>query len=177
MLWRVTTRTDFSAMACSIARAWFVVGEAWTPLILRDLSLGFTRFDELRADLGIARSILADRLRTLERAGVVTKRPYESTNRPRHEYVLTDMGRELVPLIVAIAQWGDRWLDDGSGPPIEFDHSCGETAEAMIICSHCQGPIKADDVTARVGPGSQIGPGSYRADLLPTTPANQDDRR
>lgn len=172
----VTQRTDFSAMACSIARAWSVIGEPWTPLVLRDLSLGFARFDDLRADLGIARSILTDRLGTLERAGVISKQAYQSTNRTRHEYILTEMGRELVPLVIAITQWGDRWLDDGDGPPIEFDHSCGATPQARIICTQCGKPLTADDVKARAGPGTQIGPGSYKADLLPTTPTEPSNR-
>ena len=164
-------RTDFSAMACSIARAWSVIGEAWTPLILRDLSLGFARFDDLQADLGIARSILTDRLKTLERADVVSKREYPSMNRPRHEYVLTEMGRELVPIIVAMAQWGDRWLDDGEGPPIAFGHTCGAPLQAEIVCSGCRLPLTADAVTAYAGPGARIGPGSRRSDLLPKNQA------
>ena len=165
----MTQRTDFSAMACSIARAWAVIGEPWTPLIVRDLSLGFTRFDDLRADLGIARSILTDRLATLEHAGVISKQAYQSINRTRHEYILTEMGQELVPLVVAITHWGDRWLDNGNGPPIEFDHACGSTLRAMIICPQCQKSLEAGSITARAGPGSRLGPGSYKVDLLPTT--------
>lgn len=166
----MTQRTKFCAMACSIARTWSIVGEPWTPLVLRDLSLGITRFDDLCADLGIARSILADRLKTLERAGVVTKQAYQSANRIRHEYLLTPMGQEIVPLIVAIAQWGDRWLDDGKGPPIQFRHSCGALPQATIACDHCGQPLTADTITAQAGPGSQAGPGTYLADHLPTAP-------
>lgn len=172
----MTQRTDFSTMACSIARAWSVIGEPWTPLIVRDLSLGFTRFDDLRADLGIARSILTDRLRTLEHAGVISKKAYQSVNRTRHEYVLTEMGQELVPLVVAITQWGDRWLDNGNGPPIEFDHACGATAQASIVCTHCAKPLTANDVAARAGPATQIGPGTYKAGLLPTNPTEPDSQ-
>ncbi|MCP5033444.1 MAG: helix-turn-helix transcriptional regulator [Actinomycetia bacterium] len=157
-------------MACSIARAWSVIGEPWTPLILRDLSLGFSRFDDLQADLGIARSILTDRLKTLERAGIVSKQQYPSTNRTRHEYVLTKTGEELVPIIVAVAQWGDRWLDDGTGPPIAFGHSCGVTLQAEMVCSDCGQPVTADSVTVAAGPGRRIGPGTHRADLLPKAP-------
>lgn len=160
-------RTDFSAMACSIARAWSIVGEPWTPLVLRDLSLGFSRFDDLQADLGIARSILTDRLRTLVEAGVVSRQTYSSANRTRHEYVLTDMGRELVPLIVAFTQWGDRWFDDGEGPPITFAHACGEALQAQIVCSQCSEPVEASDVAASAGRGARNGPGTHKSDLLP----------
>lgn len=163
----MTQRTDFSAMACSIARAWSVVGEPWTPLIVRDLAMGFSRFDDLRADLGVARSVLADRLKTLEAAGVIERRTYRSVSRPRDEYVLTDMGRDLVPMVVALTQWGDRWLDDGNGPPVVFGHSCGVSAKAVIICSECGEPLEAGEVTASAGPGTRIGPGTHRADLLP----------
>lgn len=160
-------RTDFSAMACSVARTWSIVGEPWTPLVLRDLSLGFSRFDDLQADLGIARSILTDRLRTLVAAGVVSRQTYSSSNRTRHEYVLTSMGRELVPLIVAFTQWGDRWLDDGEGPPITFSHECGEALQAQIVCAQCGEPVAADGVAAFAGPGGRIGPGTHKSDLLP----------
>ena len=165
----MTQRTDFSAMACSVARAWSIVGEPWTPLILRDLSLGFSRFDDLQADLGIARSILTDRLRTLVTADVVSRQTYSSANRTRHEYVLTAMGRELIPLIVAVTQWGDRWLDDGAGPPINFAHACGADLHAQIICAQCGEPVAAGDVAASAGPGARIGPGTHRSDLLPKT--------
>lgn len=159
-------------MACSMARAWSVVGEPWTPLVLRDLSLGIARFDDLHANLGIARSILAGRLRTLEDAGVVSRHAYQSANRIRHEYLLTPMGQELVPLIVAITQWGDRWLGDGNGPPIQFHHSCGALPQATIVCSDCGQPITADDTIAQAGPGSRTGLGTYHADRLPTAPTD-----
>ncbi len=164
----VTQRTDFSAMACSIARAWAVIGEPWTPLIIRDLSLGFARFDDVQADLGIARSTLTDRLRTLEQAGVIVRRAYPSTTRTRQEYVLTEMGQELVPLVVAISRWGDRWLDDGKGPPIVFRHVCGTTLAADLVCAGCRRAVVASDVSAFAGPGSALGPGTNRADVLPS---------
>ncbi|MGI9605950.1 MAG: winged helix-turn-helix transcriptional regulator [Acidimicrobiales bacterium] len=163
----MSQRTDFSTMACSIARAWSIVGEPWTPLILRDLTLGFSRFDDLQVDLGIARSTLTDRLRTLEGAGVVARKTYRSANRTRYEYVLTDMGRELLPIVVAITQWGDRWLDDGGGAPITFTHDCGSVLQADIVCKECGESIGADRVQALAGPGARIGPGSNLSDLLP----------
>lgn len=160
-------RTDFSAMACSLARTWSVVGESWTPLILRDLSLGLSRFDDLQADLGVARSVLSDRLATLEQAGVISKQPYASSNRTRYQYALTEMGRELVGLTVALTQWGDRWFDDGDGPPIVFEHSCGARLHAEIVCSECGESLTAGEVAARAGPGSRIGPGTYGIGSIP----------
>ena len=84
-------RTDFSAMACSIARSLAVAGEPWSPLVIRDVFVGINRFDELQRDLGISRKVLAERLAHLVDAGMLEKRPY--SERPaRHEYVLTQMG-------------------------------------------------------------------------------------
>lgn len=162
-------RTDFSQMACSIARSWQVIGEPWTPLILRDLAMGITRFDQIKTDLGIATNVLADRLRTLTAAGVVEKREYASANRRRHEYALTEMGKELEPIIMAISQWGDRWLDDGAGPPITFQHhTCGQLSTARVICDHCGQDIQGH-ITPLAGPGSTTGPGTWTADQIPTT--------
>lgn len=161
-------RTDFSRMACSVARTWQVIGEPWTPLILRDMALGMTRFEEFHADLGIARNVLSDRLQTLTEAGVVRKRDYMSANRLRQEYVLTEMGKELQPIIMAISQWGDRWLDDGEGPPVVFHHiPCGELSTARIVCSRCGEDI-GGHTTPLAGPGSEPGPGTSLADEIPT---------
>lgn len=159
-------RTDFGAMACSIARAWAVVGEPWTLLILRDISFGVGRFDELQRDLGIARSVLADRLRTLEGAGVVERRDYRSTNRRRAEYALTNMGEDLVPILVVLTRWGDRWLDDGAGPPIMFEHDCGAGALASVRCDSCGEPLTAATIRAHAGPGSRSGFGTASAEVL-----------
>lgn len=164
-------RTDFSAIACSLSRTWSVIGEPWTPLIIRDLTLGMTRFDQFQADLGIARNVLADRLRTLLDAGVIEKREYESANRTREEYVLSAMGKELVPLVMALTQWGDRWLDDGAGPPVAFHHRrCGKSSSARLVCDHCGNLLEADDLTLLAGPGSRVGPGTRAADRLPRSP-------
>lgn len=164
-------RSDFRSMACSIARSWAVVGEPWTPLVLRDLALGMSRFNEIQSDLGIARNVLSDRLRTLEAAGIVARNEYRSANRKRFEYVLTERGMELVPIVVALAQWGDRWLDDGAGPPIEFHHSCSAPLQVRVVCDECGEEVVAGDVSAYAGPGSRVGPGSHAADVLPTRPS------
>ncbi len=93
-----------------------MVGQRWTPLILRDLFAGMTRFEDIRRDLGIASNILAARLDELERHGVVERRRYQSAP-PRYEYLLTDKGRDLYPVIATLLAWGDKWLADADGPP------------------------------------------------------------
>jgi len=155
-------------MACSLSRTWSVIGEPWTPLIIRDLAIGLTRFEQFQTDLGIARSVLTERLHTLLEAGVIERREYQSENRRREEYVLTPMGKDLVPIVMAITQWGDRWLDDGAGPPVLFHHDrCDHASTARLVCDHCNDPLEADELTLVAGPGSRTGPGTYAAQQLP----------
>jgi DNA-binding HxlR family transcriptional regulator len=157
-------RTDFQTMPCSIARTLAVVGEAWTPLILRDIVFGLTKFDELQRDLGVATNILADRLTTLVEHGLLTRTPYQ--RRPlRYRYELTDKGADLVPVLLALMRWGDRWAVEPAGPPVTIvHHTCGEVTEAVATCSVCARPLEAGDIGARGGPGARRGPGAY---LLP----------
>lgn len=146
-------RTDFGEMSCSIARTLHVAGEPWTPLILRDVFLGTTRFDALQRHLGISRKVLAERLAWLVEHDVLERRPY--SERPlRHEYALTEKGRDFVQVLFAIAAWGDRWEAGAAGPPVLFHHrSCGQLTQAEIRCAHCGEPLRAEDVEVRPGPG------------------------
>ncbi|HUA52536.1 MAG TPA: helix-turn-helix domain-containing protein [Candidatus Sulfotelmatobacter sp.] len=93
---------------CPIARSLDVVGEWWSLLILRDAFRGVRRFDDFQASLGIARNLLARRLKRLVAAGLLETRPY-STRPPRHEYRLTDKGRDLYPVLMTLLDWGKRW--------------------------------------------------------------------
>jgi DNA-binding HxlR family transcriptional regulator len=108
-------RTSFAAMHCSIARTLEVAGEWWTPLILRDIALGITRFDDLQRDLGISRKVLTQRLDTLVAGGVLERQPYQQ-HPPRHQYLLTAKGRDLVPVLFALMAWGDRWAAGAVAP-------------------------------------------------------------
>lgn len=157
-------RTDFRTMPCSIARTLAVVGEAWTPLILRDIVFGITKFDELQRDLGVATNILTDRLNTLVEYGLLTREQYEHRP-PRHRYELTEKGADLLPVLLALMRWGDRWAADPAGPPVSIvHHGCGQPTEPTMTCSGCGEPLRATEVGARAGPGAQRGPGAY---LLP----------
>src|SRR5579875_3460570 len=109
-------RTNFGEMKCSIARTLDVIGEPWSPLILRDVWVGFTRFDQIQADLGISRKVLTERLNHLVDNGVLHRTPYDE--RPRYEYRLTEKGIELVDLLMVMVGWGDRWLAAEAGPPV-----------------------------------------------------------
>ena len=106
-------RTSLDRHPCSIAHTLDLVGEWWTPLILRDVAYGLRRFGELQEDLGISANVLSDRLDSLVREGLLERRAYQERPR-RHEYTLTQKGLELVPALVALMQWGDRWGWDGA---------------------------------------------------------------
>jgi DNA-binding HxlR family transcriptional regulator len=146
-------RTDFGEMACSIARTLHVAGEPWSPLIVRDVFVGITRFDDIRSDLGISRKVLAERLQWLVEQDVLERRPY-SERPPRHEYLLTDKGRELMQVLFAMTAWGDRWTAGEAGPPVHLRHrTCGELTHAEIRCAVCGEELRAEDVTVEPGPG------------------------
>jgi DNA-binding HxlR family transcriptional regulator len=143
-------------MACSIARTLDIAGEPWSPLILRDVWLGITRFEEIQRDLAISRKVLAERLKWLVANGVLEQHPYRE--RPlRHEYRLTQKGFELADVLLAIAAWGDRWTAGDAGPPALFRHrSCGQLTHAELRCAHCGGPLHASDVDVQPGPGAEL---------------------
>ncbi len=135
--------------ACSIASALDIVGDRWTILILRDAFRGLHRFDEFRRDLDIPRAVLADRLRRLVDGGVLVKRQY-SEHPPRDEYRLTDMGRELSPILVGLMQWGDRWLGGPDGPPTVLVHEpCGTEVDLRFHCWECDEDFSPLEIASR----------------------------
>jgi DNA-binding HxlR family transcriptional regulator len=146
-------RKSFSDMNCSVAQCLEVVGEWWSMLIMRDAFLGVTRFDQFQQRLGISRNVLNQRLSHLVEAGVLTKVPY-SDHPLRHDYRLTDKGRDLWPVLTTMRQWGDKYAAP-NGPPLEVVHKgCGETTEAVLTCSACGEPIGPRDVRAVPGRGA-----------------------
>jgi DNA-binding HxlR family transcriptional regulator len=153
-------KQSFANISCSIARAVDVVGQRWTPLILRDLFAGMSRFEDIRRDLGIASNVLAARLEELERHGVVERRQYQSLPL-RHEYVLTEKGRDLYPVIATLLAWGDKWLAEPAGPPALTVHTeCGHVTTARTVCAECGGDLNADNAIPAAGPGAHPGPGT-----------------
>ena len=144
----VATTTPPAGELCSIDRALGVIGDRWTILILRDAFRGIRRFDELRADLQIARPVLADRLKKLVDAGVLARRQYQE-HPPRYEYRLTPMGVELSPALVALMRWGDRWLNDGHPPTVLVHEPCGTELEQGFWCQSCQSTFSPADIASR----------------------------
>ncbi|MFJ9736939.1 winged helix-turn-helix transcriptional regulator [Streptomyces sp. NPDC101166] len=146
-------RPTFADWPCSIARTVDLLGDPWTPLILREAFYGSRRFEQFQQELGIARNTLADRLRRLVEEGLMERRPYESEPL-RHEYPLTEMGRDFFPVLAAMSHWGDRWLAGREGPPVALHHdTCDHDAHAEVVCSACREPMRADDTSVRMGPG------------------------
>jgi DNA-binding HxlR family transcriptional regulator len=141
-------RRSFADKECSIARTLEVVGEWWTLLVLREAFRGVRRFDAMQANLGIARNTLTARLRTLEAHGILERRCYQE--RPaRFEYRLTQKGRDLYPVLVALMQWGDRYAAGAAGPPVRLVHmGCGHDAPPVLACGHCGEPVTARDIRA-----------------------------
>lgn len=148
-------RTQFGDMACSIARTLDVIGEPWSPLILRDVWVGINKFDQIQADLGISRKVLTERLNHLVDAEVLERRPYDA--RPRHAYHLTSKGSELIDVLVVMAGWGDRWLAGEAGPPVLHRHrTCGKIGHAELRCEHCGESMRGVDIEPLPGPGSTV---------------------
>jgi DNA-binding HxlR family transcriptional regulator len=146
-------RTSFTDMTCSIARTLDLVGEWWTPLILRDIFLGIRRFEPLLNHLGISRNILTDRLQTLVDNEILERRLYQESPE-RYEYWLTERGIELFPIFTAVMAWGDKWLRESTGVPAELRHEdCGKVTRPMVVCSKCGGKITLFNVRAQPGTG------------------------
>jgi DNA-binding HxlR family transcriptional regulator len=152
--------TSFALMHCSLAQSLEVIGDWWTPLILRDLYLGMDRFDQFVKDLGISRNLLTDRLATLVDGELVRRTPYQQ-NPVRYSYELTDAGRELVPILMALTAWGDRWATPPAGQPIRFTHAtCGKLTTPTVCCSECGETLAMQDVVPSPGPGGRTAPGT-----------------
>jgi DNA-binding HxlR family transcriptional regulator len=147
---------DWAADNCTIGRTLEIVGDRWTFIVLREVFQGIRRFDDLTVRTAIARTVLTDRLRRLVEAGILRKEPYrEPGARIRYEYRLTQKGLDLYPVLVALAAWGDRYLADPQGSPVEFVHrGCGERVELTMRCEAGHEMELMRDVGGRPGPGA-----------------------
>jgi DNA-binding HxlR family transcriptional regulator len=146
-------RVDTSGWPCPIARSADILGDHWNLLIIREACLGTRRFDDFQRRLGIGRNILTGRLNRLVDEGLLRREPYH--HRPeRFEYRLSEQGREVYPILAAMAAWGDRWLGDPEGSPLVLHHmTCDLDMHAEVVCSECHEPldVRATRATARPG--------------------------
>jgi DNA-binding HxlR family transcriptional regulator len=134
----LSDRTAWSAHdRCSVGRAMDVIGTRSAMLLMREAYYGTHRFDDFAARVGITEAVAAKRLRELVDAGLLERRPYrEPGQRTRHEYLLTPMGRDLLPAVLALMQWGDRYLAGDEGAPLVLRHAdCGAQAAVEIRCA------------------------------------------
>jgi DNA-binding HxlR family transcriptional regulator len=129
------SETLWDRSRCSVAGTLSVVGEKWSLLVLREAFFGVRRFADFQRVLGAPRAVLTDRLGTLVEQGILRRVPYQAEGeRQRHEYRLTQKGIDLYPTLVALMQWGDRYLSDGD-VPVELEHKdCGATVHLALVC-------------------------------------------
>ncbi|MBO9498636.1 MAG: helix-turn-helix transcriptional regulator [Novosphingobium sp.] len=124
---------------CPVARGLDCVGDRWSMLVLRDVERGMHRFDRLQASLGIAPNILSSRLAALVEEGLLEKRRYNERP-PRYEYVLTDAGRDFIPILVAIGAWGRKHRGEGALSRL-LDRQSGIEIEPEVIDRVTGAPI------------------------------------
>ncbi|MEZ5266882.1 MAG: helix-turn-helix domain-containing protein [Acidimicrobiales bacterium] len=154
------SRTDTSAWPCTIARSADVLGDGWNLLIIRQACLGARRFDEFRTALGIGRNILTQHLNRLVEEGLLAKVPYQERP-PRFEYRLTEKGRDVFPILAAMAAWADKWLTGPEGTPLVLHHTrCHHDMAAAVVCDQCGERIEVKEVRARRGPGHPLHDGA-----------------
>jgi DNA-binding HxlR family transcriptional regulator len=158
---RLMKRTALDQHPCSIARTLDVAGEWWTLLILKDVAYGVRRFGELQQDLGISANVLSERLEALVAEDMLERSVYQQ--RPqRAEYRLTDKGADLIPALLALMQWGDRWKWPGARGPVEVLHEqCGHQVRVEVRCEHCEREVRAAELRARARGGVVRAPGEH----------------
>jgi DNA-binding HxlR family transcriptional regulator len=136
---------SLAAQPCPIARTLDLVGEWWTLLIVRDALLGARRFDEFK-QTGIADNVLSARLKKLTQAGVLKRRRYQ-THPDRYEYVLTEKGYALAPVVLALRAWGKRFTKGADSSRI-VHQDCGGAVELGFHCAQCDRELARDEITA-----------------------------
>lgn len=151
----MVARKRLSGIECSIARSLDVIGEWWTPLVLRDIFYGLHRFEEIATDLPIARNVLASRLAALVEAGLLVRRQY-SDGPPRHEYHPTAKGEETFGVLLALMSWGDRWTNPDDTPPVTvLCRSCDTQTHPVVACDACGAALTPSTVGVRPNHGQQ----------------------
>ncbi len=146
--------SEIGSQECSIARALSVVGDGWMLVILRDAFRGRRRFSEFEEHSGAQSTVISDRLKRMVELGILTRVEYQQFP-TRFEYRLTDKGRDLYPALLMLSTWGDKYLDNGNGPPVSYVHTgCGHPTDPRVTCSHCGDEIDVRTLQARpIGDG------------------------
>ncbi|QBI19069.1 transcriptional regulator [Egibacter rhizosphaerae] len=151
-------RTRFDDAPCPVARTTDLVGDWWTPLVLRECFYGVTRFDDFCRRLGIGRNVLTQRLGRLVDEGVLERQRYEERP-PRDEYLLTEKGRELFGVLAAMLAWGNAWLSS-DGDLVELvDRTTGRKVDPVLVDRTTGRRIDPDRLSMQPGPGVWAGRG------------------
>lgn len=147
---------EWSVDNCTVGRAMAVLGERWTFVVLREVFNGIRRFEDIRAHTDIPRQVLANRLAVLVEQDILRRSPYQAPGaRVRYEYKLTPKGLDLYPVLVSVWAWGDRYMADPEGSPVEFAHrDCGAQVHAQLSCVEGHLISSPRDVVPRPGPGA-----------------------
>ena len=144
--------SDLARSHCPVSRAIERVGDPWVLMILREAFLGTRRFDDFQRTTGASPHILSLRLKRMCQDGILARHRY-SLSPLRHEYLLTDKGLELWPLVIVLHGWGEKWL---GGAGVRLVHiACGERFAPQLVCPGCGAPLTARDVRAEISPEFQ----------------------
>lgn len=165
--------TDLGTENCPIGRTLDIVGTTWTLRVLREAFFGVRRFSEFRERLGVSSALLTERLGLLVAHGILTREPYGRPGaRQRHEYRLTQKGRDLYPVVTALRQWGERYELDEDGPPVLVRHrDCGGSVGLSLICDEGH-TLTVREAQATWGPGAR--PRSSSTPDVASWPTNQE---
>ncbi|TDX66501.1 HxlR family transcriptional regulator [Methylosinus sp. sav-2] len=144
---------QFPSQTCSVARALEIVGEWWTLLIIREAFFGARRFGEFERNLGVAKNVLSERLSKLVACGVMERIDVPGRGNPR-DYRLTEKGRDLFPVLVALMQWGDRWAA-AAGPPLRLlDPATGAEIAPLRVTGSSGAALEPQELLIAPGPGA-----------------------
>jgi DNA-binding HxlR family transcriptional regulator len=149
----VMQRTSFAEAQCSVARTLDIIGDPWTPLVLRDVAIGISRFDAIHRNLGVSRKVLTQRLQSLVEHEIVSRTAYQD-NPPRFDYTLTDKGQDLAMILLAFQSYGDRWIFGHGRAPVVWTHlTCGEQSNPVMCCDACGEQLRPGEAVPSPGPG------------------------
>ncbi|NHN39021.1 helix-turn-helix transcriptional regulator [Pseudomaricurvus alcaniphilus] len=134
----------------AVQRTLAIFSDPWSFSVLQELFFGVRKFDDFQRNLGISRSVLARRLKHLEQEQIIGRHLY--SDRPkRYEYKLTERGRDMYPIFIALRRWGETWLDNAATPELKLVHkTCGHELIPSLDCAACQKEIKAEDIAYQV---------------------------
>jgi DNA-binding HxlR family transcriptional regulator len=150
------SRAPFDQTLCPVARTLERVGDPWSLLILRDATQGLTRFEQFRTSLGVAPNILTDRLRRLVAADILERRRY-SEHPPRDEYVLTAMGRDFIPVLLALMAFGNRHFAKEGVASQVIDTATGRPADPVMVDANSGRRLDGPGFAFAAGPAADAG--------------------